>query len=316
MKTIISSRVGPFLCFLALCTLALAGCATPVQAPRETAAATRIVHTVMGDVAVPANPKRIIVNWYIADIFTLGFKPAALAAWAQESMPFYNKFAGIPIIENWDTEAILAHDPDLIITYREEDFAKLSKIAPVIVVPEAAMSSVERLTFLGQATGREAEAAAAIAAFEKKREEAINILTSDIFKNKTFSIFQDWGSGSYGIYYETESRGGTLLYQQLGLKKPEKLHSLVETSQKTRDTLSYEVVADYAGDYVLWFLMDNVKSEFAESEVWRSIPAVRAGHVIEVPAHYSGLFFYSDVASMTSQLDYIVDKLITATKER
>lgn len=127
-------------------------------------------------------------------------------------MPFYDKFTGIPVIENWDTEAILAHDPDLIITYSEEDFAKLSKIAPVIVVPEAAMPSVERLTFLGRATGREAEAATAIAAFEKKREEARNILTSDIFTNKTFSIFQDWGSGSYGIYYETESRCGTLLY--------------------------------------------------------------------------------------------------------
>ncbi len=90
----------------------------------------------------------------------------------------------------------------------------------------------------------------------------------------------------------------------------------METSQKTRDTRSYEVVADYAGDYVLWFLMDNVKSEFAETQVWNSIPAVRAGHVIEIPAHYSGLFFYSDVVSMTAQLDYIVDKLINATKER
>ncbi|WP_312198001.1 ABC transporter substrate-binding protein [Anaerospora hongkongensis] len=215
MKTIISSRVGPFLCFLALCTLSLAGCATPVQAPRETTAATRIVHTVMGDVAVPANPKRIVVNWYIGDVFTLGFKPAALAAWSQESMPFYDKFTGIPVIENWDTEAILAHDADLIITYSEEDFAKLSKIAPVIVVPEAAMPSVERLTFLGRATGREAEAETAIAAFEKKREEARNILTSDIFTNKTFSIFQDWGSGSYGIYYETESRAARCFISSL-----------------------------------------------------------------------------------------------------
>lgn len=325
MKTIISCRKFLFSCLLAFAVAALTGCATSGQAPSsstnsgkplDNTAATRIVHTVMGDVAVPANPKRIIVNWYIGDVFTLGLKPAALMAWSQESMPYYDKFTGIPVIENWEAEAILAHDPDLIITYKEEDFAKLSKIAPVIVVPETAMSSLERLAFLGKATGREAEAAAAIAAFEKKRDEAKKLLSSDVFTNKTFSIFQDWGSGSYGIYYETESRGGTLLYQHLGLKKPEKLNTLVETSKKARDTLSYEVVADYAGDYVLWFLMDNVKSEFAETQVWRSIPAVREGHIIEIPAHYSGLFFYSDVASMTAQLDYIVDKLHTAAGKR
>ncbi|WP_274485390.1 hypothetical protein [Paenibacillus polymyxa] len=28
-------------------------------------------------------------------------------------------------------------------------------------------------------------------------------MSSDVFKDKTFSIFEDWGSGSYGIYYET-----------------------------------------------------------------------------------------------------------------
>ena len=317
MNSMIFRKNLLFSCLLALTLIALAGCASSVQAPSastnsENLSATRIVHTVMGDVAVPTNPQRIIVNWYIGDVSTLGFKPAALAGWSQETMPFYDQITDIPVIENWETEAILAHNPDLIITYNEEDFAKLSKIAPVIVVPETGMSSVERLMFLGKATGREAEATAAIDAFEKKRDEAKKLLASDVFTNKTFSIFQDWGSGSYGIYYETESRGGTLLYQHLGLKQPERLRTLVETSKKSRDTLSYEVIADYAGDYVLWFLMDNVTSEFAETEVWQSIPAVREGHLIEIPSHYSGLFFYSDVASMTAQLDYIVDKLHTA----
>lgn len=321
MKSIIFCKNLLFSYLLVFTLTAVTGCTSSVQAPSASTnsgnlSATRIVHTIMGDVTVPTNPQRIVVNWYVGDVFTLGFKPAALAGWSHETMPFYDKFDGIPIIENWETEAILAHNPDLIITYNEEDYAKLSKIAPVIVVPETGMSSVERLMFLGNATGRKAEAEAAITAFEKKRDEAKKLLASDGFANKTFSIFQDWGSGSYGIYYETESRGGTLLYQHLGLKEPEKLRHLVETSKKTRDTLSYEVVADYAGDYVLWFLMDNVKSEFAETDVWRNIPAVRDGHLIEIPAHYSGLFFYSDVASMTAQLDYIVNKLrATADKQ-
>lgn len=32
---------------------------------------THIISTVMGDIEVPKNPERIIVNWYIGDVFTL-----------------------------------------------------------------------------------------------------------------------------------------------------------------------------------------------------------------------------------------------------
>ncbi|WP_311083087.1 hypothetical protein [Paenibacillus polymyxa] len=39
---------------------------------------TRTVSTVKGDVKVPINPQRVVVNWYVGDIFTLGIKPAAV----------------------------------------------------------------------------------------------------------------------------------------------------------------------------------------------------------------------------------------------
>lgn len=264
----------------------------------------------MGDVEVPVNPQRIIVNWYIGDVFTLGFKPVAIYAWAQETMPFYDQLDGIPIIEKWESEELLTYDPDLIVTYDPQDFEKFSKIAPVVVVPEGDVKTVDRLAFLGEATGREAQAQAAIATFESKLTAAKEKLSSDIFKDKTFSILQDWGGDSNGIYYETGSRGGTLLYEYLGLKKPEKLEQLVKSSGEGRGSLSYEVAAQYFGDYVLWFLMDGKDSEYAKTEIWNSIPAIKDGHLVNIPANNLGLFYYSDVASMTAQLDYIVDELL------
>lgn len=276
----------------------------------EAESGTRKVLTAMGEVEVPANPQRVIVNWYIGDVFTLGIKPVAINAWAQETMPFYDQFDGIPIIEKWESEEILSYDPDLIITYDPKDYEKYSKLAPVLVVPEGDIQTTERLAFLGEATGHEAEAKAAIAVFEDKLSAAKDKLSAGIFKDKTFSIFQDWGRETYGVMYETGSRGGTLLYEYLGLTKPANLEKLVKDSNKGRDSLSYEVASQYFGDYVLWFLQEGYESEYAKTEIWNSIPAVKAGHIIEIPGEYTGLFYYSDVASMTAQLDYIVDRLL------
>lgn len=270
---------------------------------------TKVVSTIMGDVEVPVNPKRVIVNWYLGDVVTLGIEPVAIYGWIQESMPFYDLLKEVPSIENWDKEELLSYEPDLIITYDQEDFDKFSKIAPVIVAPESTMSSVERMEFLGKVTGHEIEANAAIEDFNTKLEKAKKLLKSDVFMNKTFSVLQDWGSNSYGIYYETGSRGGTLLYDYLKLNLTENLKKLIEDTGEGRGSVSYEVAADYFGDYVLWFLLDENESEYSQTEIWKSIPAVKAGNIIEVPASLSGLFYFSDVASMSAQMDYIVDKL-------
>lgn len=278
------------------------------EASSDATATTRKIKTTMGEVEIPAEPKRVVVNWYIGDIFTLGIKPVAYNAWEQETMPFYDQFTGVAKIEKWEAEEILTHDPDLIITYDPQDFDKLSKIAPVIVVPES-VKSTDRLTFLGEVTGHEKEAQAALETFNRKLEEAKAKLTSGVFQDKSFSIFEDWGRDSYGIFYETGSRGGDLLYDFLGLSKPEKLTKLVTDSGEGRGSLSYEVAAEYFGDYVIWFLNEK-PSEYATTDIWNSIPAVKNGNIIEIPAINLGMFYYSDVMSMTAQLDYIVNKLV------
>jgi iron complex transport system substrate-binding protein len=270
---------------------------------------TKIISTAMGEVEVPVNPKRVIVNWYLGDVVTLGITPVAVYGWTDASMPFYDSLKEVPSIQNWDEEELLSYEPDLIITYSQEDFDNFSKIAPVVVIPESIMTSVERMEFLGAVTGHEAEAQAAINTFEQKLEAAKKVLSSNEFSDKTFSILQDWGSNSYGIYYETGSRGGTLLYDYLNLKLPDNLKKLIEESGEGRGSVSYEVAADYFGDYVLWFLTDENGSEFSQTEIWNSIPAVKAGNIIEVPASLLGLFYFSDVASMSAQMDYIIDKL-------
>ncbi|NMM52712.1 ABC transporter substrate-binding protein [Paenibacillus aquistagni] len=318
-------------CMFVVVMLVIAGCGNPNTSSKaessehtvinasgakesDKEAGTRKVKTAMGKVEVPVHPERVIVNWYVGDVFTLGIKPVAINAYAQETMPFYDKFEGIPILEKWESEEILSYNPDLIITYDPKDYESFSKLAPVLVVPEENVSSTERLLFLGEATGHESEAKQAIAAFEEKLMKAKEKLTDGIFKEKTFSILEDWGRESYGVMYETGSRGGTLLYDYIGLHMPKKLEDLVKESGNGRNSLSYEVASEYFGDYVLWFLKADYQSEYAKSVVWETIPAVKNGNIIQIPAKYAGLFYYSDVASMTAQLDYVVDQLVMLEK--
>lgn len=282
------------------------------------ASGTRTVHTVMGEIQVPSDPKRVVVNWYIGDALALDLNVVGYYGWSHEAMPFYDKMQSTTEIKNWEQEEVMALEPDLIITYSKDDFDTFKSIAPVIVAPEGDMKSLERLLFLGESTGHLEKAESLVKTFETKLAAGRKILKSDRFKDKTFSITEDWGSASYGVYYETESRGGTILYEYLGMKKPEKLEQLIKDSGEGRGGLSYEVAADYFGDFMLWFRpynsVEDVPSEYETSTIWNSLPAVQAKRVVTIPGKMSGLFYYSDILSLTAQLDYIVDAIDSTEK--
>ena len=301
-------------CAIFMTTVILAGCASSKN-PKKEEATVRTVTTVKGDIEVPAKPERVVANWYVGDVITLGLNLVGYNAWEQETMPFYNKLKATTKIEKWEPEEVMALEPDLIITYDEADFDKFSKIAPVLVIPQS-QSSIDRIKFIGETTGRTTEAEEAIKKFEEKLDAAKKILKGDAFAGKTFSIMEDWGpSGEWsGISYETGSRGGTLVYEYLGLKYPDKLKELIQKSGEGRGIISYEVAHEYFGDYILWFKQEGKESEYAKTDIWKSIPAVASGRVVEIPGNYLGLFYYSDITSLTEQLDYMVNAINSLAK--
>ncbi|MFV0352554.1 MAG: ABC transporter substrate-binding protein [Oscillospiraceae bacterium] len=272
---------------------------------------TRIVSTVMGDIEVPVNPQRVVANWYVGEVIALNLNLVGYSAWSQETMPFYNELEAGVKLENWEPEDVMALEPDLIVTYSQEDFEKFNKVAPVLVVPEAGISSLERVQIIGDATGRSEEAKAVVDVFEAKLAAAKDVFKDDAFAGKTFSIMEDWGaSGEWsGVAYESDSRGGTLVYTYLGLQQPQQLLDLIAETGDGRGTLSYEVAHEYFGDYILWFRQEGKESEYSKTDIWNSIPAVAEGRVVEIPGEYQGLFFYSDVLSLTAQLDYMVEAI-------
>jgi len=138
-------------CAIVMTTMIFVGCSSSKNAEQEEAT-VRTISTVKGDIEVPANPKRVIANWYVGDVITLGLNLVGYKAWEQESMPFYDTLKASTKIEKWEPEDVMNLEPDLIITYDEADFDKFSKIAPVLVIPEGDMDSLERIKTIREAT--------------------------------------------------------------------------------------------------------------------------------------------------------------------
>lgn len=310
MKKILS-----LICTIFMSTMILVGCTSNKEDSKKEEQTVKTVSTIKGDIKVPSKPKRVVANWYVGDVISLGLNLVGYNGWAQETMPFYKELSASTKIQKWEPEEVMALQPDLIITYDEKDFDKFSKIAPVLVIPED-VTSTERLKTIGETTGSSEKSQELISKFEQKLSDAKKTLKSDKFTGKTFSILEDWGpSGEWsGIGYETGSRGGTLAYKYLELKYPDKLKKLIEEKGEGRSTISYEVAHEYFGDYILWFEQQGKESEYKKSEIWKSIPAVAAGHVIDIPGNQLGLFYYSDVASLTAQIDYMVNAINSLDK--
>ena len=80
-----------------------------------------------------------------------------------------------------------------------------------------------------------------------------------------------------------------------------------------RGSISYEVAHEYFGDYILWFNKKERSLIMPKQNLEKHSCCCRrpnCRNTRKVP----GLFFYSDVTSLTAQLDYMVDAINSLAK--
>ncbi|HGI8759694.1 TPA: ABC transporter substrate-binding protein, partial [Streptococcus agalactiae] len=102
------------------------------------------------------------------------------------------------------------------------------------------------------------------------------------------------------LYGNNFGRGGELIYDSLGYAAPEKVKK--DVFKKGWFTVSQEAIGDYVGDYALVNINKTTKkaaSSLKESDVWKNLPAVKKGHIIE--SNYD-VFYFSDPLSLEAQL--------------
>ncbi len=286
-------------CTIFMTTLILAGCSSDKDATKEEA--VRTVSTVRGDVEVPANPKRVVITYGMGDILALGVKP--VATYNAEGKAYEKEVEGLLIWEKFEPEEIMQYDPDLILVISEEKIDEFSKIAPTVYIPFTNLSMEERITFLGEVLNKKEEASKVLSDFKEKITDAKEQLASKGIMDKKFSIFESSQNGGIWVYGDKWGRGGDLIYSQLGFKALDVIQNEIIGKDQYRE-ISLESIKDYAGDYIIF---SGEVGKLENNSVWKSIPAVKEGHVI--PVDFT-LFFDIDIYSSRVQLDYIMDKLL------
>ncbi|MDF9844808.1 MULTISPECIES: ABC transporter substrate-binding protein [unclassified Paenibacillus] len=289
---------------------AAAATAQPTAEPSEAAAQTAetvyplaVTDELGHELTLEAAPQRIFAPYLEDSLVVLGVKP--VAQWAnngQGQAYLQDKLAGVPLLDFNSglpsPEVVMDLQPDLIVlhnaNYAENGvYEQYSKIAPTYVFKQAAGDLDSSVTMLGELIGKQEAAAEGLAAYHRKVEAAKAALAPHMDGKKALIIrFNSRGMFLMGGVY-----GGFVLADQLGIAKSD----LVATENSLE--LSLELLPQIDADYI--FLAndtansgENFYKELTESALWKSIPAVQAGHVYNVDDRYwlgGGVVAYSNV---------------------
>ncbi|CYU16820.1 ABC transporter substrate-binding protein [Streptococcus suis] len=260
---------------------------------------------------IPKNPKKV-VNFaysYTGYLLQLGIDVSSYSLDLEKNSPaFGDKLKDVPQLTTADTEAIAAQKPDVILVFAGDDnLETLKEIAPVIEITYGKSDYLKMLTDIGQIFGKEKEAQAWLDQWDKKVATAKEELKGLIDTSSTFTVM-DFFDKNIFLYGNNFGRGGELIYRALGFAAPAKVQEDI-INKEGWFGVSQEALPEYVGDYVLVNVNDKTKEAAAslkESDIWKNLPAVKNGHVIEIDYN---LFYFSDPMSLDLQIDAFVSEI-------
>ena len=265
---------------------------TPVvsepSATSETADTRLVTDKVGHEVAVPANPQRIIsLNTDLTDsLVALGTIPIGIITFSGDDFEGYEyiseELADVAIVGTAgepNFEQMLLLEPDLIIARDDNDeiYDQLSAIAPTALIDDQHGDTRGWLREVALTIGKEAEGEARIAVYDEKIAAAAEILTPIMGEQTVvFLRIRPDSIRAYNGY----RHGGPVLYNDLKLPAPALVQGLPEDEQSV--DLSLETLADLTdADHI--FLLDQTENDESapifDSPLWQNLPAVQNDHV-------------------------------------
>lgn len=292
------TRTGMLLSILLSLTLLLSACSTGVASnssgdasgSNSTSSSTktvtaenqskssepRIVSTVKGDITIPAEPKRIVVDLYLGSLIALGIKPVGTPEMNLKNPYFISSLEGVQNIGEYETislEKVLELEPDLIVTGNPDLFDSFSKIAPTLVVPYGELKNThEEIAYFGEVLNKEKESEAWLADYDARIADAKKRVGEAIDPQAEVSVMQFYDKAPLA-FGDNFGRGGQAVYSALGLNPPADKKEILMKDQLVE--VSSEAIPEFAGDYII-LTADNLTLEELKSKpVWSSLDAVK-----------------------------------------
>ena len=252
---------------------------------------TVTVQDVKGEVEIPANPQRVVDLSGNSDVLhILGYSVVGTAnsdAYDYTRLPSFledvlaeAKIVGFSYQDTMDIENILPLEPDLIIlsTRQEKMYDQLKAIAPTVMIELAQIDWEEDLMTVARIFNKTGEAQAWLDKYHEKATAAGKQLQAQYGEDTSYLSFLASG----GQLYVFDAAGvGSLLYTDMGLKKPD---GMPQQENVSLPVITYEGLAAIDADYIIVLAQEEDLAALKENTIWNKLPAVIAGHVVELPS--------------------------------
>ena len=315
--------------------VSITGCATAspsaaTGSPDSEFSPVTIEHA-FGETEITAQPERVVtLGWGSTDAaLALGVVPVAMEAqsyggdengvlpWVAEKLDDMGAETPAIIPETTDApayEQIAEAAPDLILAVysgiTEEQYDRLSQIAPTVAYPDKAWSTPWRdvISTVGEALGEPDEADAVLANIDDVI--AKQAAAHPELAGKTVAAVWDVG-GTFYVYKPADSRVNFLL--DLGLTSAPAVDELANGDSTYYYTLSYEQLDKLDSDILVSFAdTDDAAQAFLSAGYAQAIPAVKSGAVASV----TGVELVAAVSPPTAlSLTWGIDKYVDALSQ-
>lgn len=252
---------------------------------------TITVKDAKGEVAIPAEPKRIVDLSGNSDILSLlGYTVVGTAnsdAYDYTKFPTYLQetlkgasILGYSMQDAMDIEGILELDPDLIIIsgVQEKMYEQLKEIAPTIMVELAQTDWRQDVKTFATMMKQEERAAAWLKSYDEKAEKAGAAVRKENGEDATYLALLASG----GQLFVFDAAGiGSVFYEDMGLKKPA---NMPKQDSISLPVISYEGLADLDADHLIVVGTDADMKALKKNSIYKAMRAVKNNKVTELPS--------------------------------
>lgn len=252
---------------------------------------TITVKDAKGEVAIPAEPKRIVDLSGNSDILSLlGYTVVGTAnsdAYDYTKFPTYLQdtlkgasILGYSMQDAMDIEGILELDPDLIIIsgVQEKMYEQLKEIAPTIMVELAQTDWRQDVKTFATMMKQEERAAAWLKSYDEKAEKAGAAVRKENGEDATYLVLLASG----GQLFVFDAAGiGSVFYEDMGLNKPA---NMPKQDSISLPVISYEGLADLDADHLIVVGTDADMKALKKNSIYKAMRAVKNNKVTELPS--------------------------------
>ncbi len=282
------------------------------------------ISTKFGDTVIPATPQRVASLDFSGadDLLALGVQPVAVRYWyGTFGGPLWpwaaDRLTGTPEILRGDIdyEAVAASDPDVIIGLwsgmTADDYAQLSRIAPVVAVPagvgDFALPWDQRALIAGRAVGKEVVAQELVDATQTRLAD-IKVAHPD-WNGLTATVGYAF-SGTPGAYTAADIRARLLA--QMGFTTPQAITQAQTGADAFAVTLGEESLQILDADLLVWLAPDGDFSQIDALVTRPFLSAAQNGHEILAGELLAGALSHASLLSLPYALDLLVPAIDAA----